>query len=104
MTEARRFELATDGGHRGGVGWQPLSEKDFRDTDDRLNKILELAGTAPNWAYDLLQIARAVYLVDKRFLRAHTADGWTRPIELAVHLTEPSRWGEPELTELNALL
>ncbi|HEU5483298.1 MAG TPA: 7-cyano-7-deazaguanine synthase [Microlunatus sp.] len=45
-----------------------------------------------------------MYLVDKRFLRAHTADGWTRPIELAVHLTEPSRWGEPELTELNALL
>jgi len=104
MTEVLRFEFSADGAHRRGAGWQRLSNDDFRDASDRLDDLLELAGSAPNWAFDLLQVARAVYLVDKRSLRKHAADGWTRTIELAVRLIEPQRWGGAQLTELNALL
>ncbi|OLF11158.1 hypothetical protein BLA60_14330 [Actinophytocola xinjiangensis] len=101
---ARRFEFADPHQHQRGGDWEPLSEDDFRDRHDRLDKLMDLAGAAPDWAFDLLRIARAVYVVDKRYLRAHTQDGWTRQMDLTVHLVAPERWAAPVLGRVAALL
>ncbi|PXY17878.1 hypothetical protein BAY59_35410 [Prauserella coralliicola] len=82
-----------------------MSEADFRSTLTRVRSAVQLASAStPTWAEDLLKLARAVYLADKRAPRARTADGWTRDIELAVEIIDPSGWqGEPLLL-LNRVL
>lgn len=102
--ETRRFEFADLHRHQRGSEWEPLSENDFRDRPHRLDTLMDLAGAAPDWAFDLLRLARAVYVADKRFLRAHTPDGWTRRIDLAVQLVAPERWTSPVLDRVAALL
>jgi hypothetical protein len=104
MAVTRRFEFADPHRHQQGSDWEPLSENDFRDRHDRLDELMDLAGAAPDWAFDLLRLARAVYVVDKRYLRAHTQDGWTRRMELAVHLVTPERWAASVLDRVAALL
>lgn len=104
MAATRRFEFADPHQHQRGSGREPLSENDFRDRHDRLDVLMELAGAAPDWAVDLLRLARAVYVVDKRYLRAHTQDGWTRRVDLAVQMVAPERWTTPALDRVSALL
>lgn len=43
-------------------------------------------------AWDFTTIALSVVAADKAVLRKNSADGWTRRIELSVHLQEPSVW------------
>ncbi|AXB42699.1 hypothetical protein A4R43_09280 [Amycolatopsis albispora] len=62
-----------------------------------------MAGPAEPWARDLLQVARAVYLVDKRYVR-RTEDGWSRAVDLSVEVAEPERWGAAQLEDLATLL
>ena len=58
----------------------------------------------PDWARDLVQVARAVFVVDKRIRRRDESDGWTRRIELAVQVRDAGRWGEDARSHLDALL
>jgi hypothetical protein len=94
----------------------------FRDTDDptipgrvrispwffneRDHMIESLAGNCPpppNWAHDLMVIARAVYLADKLSPRSRALDGWTRRFDLSVQLHVPADWS-PLLEDLRDLL
>ncbi|WAL64723.1 hypothetical protein ORV05_27745 [Amycolatopsis cynarae] len=82
-----------------------MTEGDFRSTLTRVRSAVQLASdSTPIWAEDLLTLARAVFLADKRALRARAADRWTRDIELVVQIIEPGFWyGEP-LSLLNRVL
>lgn len=65
---------------------------------------MELAASAPDWAGDLLVVARAVSLADRRAHRDKQAwDTWTREIELRVQVHDADRW-TPALPELDRLL
>lgn len=92
-----RFTFARRHAGPSSPGWVSLSESDFLSRQTRLRSAVELASElTPDWAEDLLTLARAVYLVDKRAPRQHATDNWTRDITLAVRLIEPERWvGEP---------
>ncbi|MEW2142675.1 7-cyano-7-deazaguanine synthase [Micromonospora vinacea] len=80
------------------IGW-PLLEH----ADERLQKLAEVPQDRPDWAQDLLQIARAVYLADKLSLRECAVDGWTRRIDLSVEVVSPSVWSPPTLRLLSHL-
>ncbi len=82
-----------------------LGERDFVSSLKRTLKAVFPAQSAPYWADDLLRIARAAYLVDKRVLRAQeSSDGWTRDIHLSVQVTSAERWEGQPLEVLNAML
>lgn len=84
--------------------WTRVGETDFRSSLKRIRCAVFPAEATPEWADDLLRIARAVYLVDKRSPRPHGRDPWTRELCLWVQVTDKSRWeGEP-LAILNAVL
>ncbi|MDQ7809059.1 hypothetical protein Q5425_35475 [Amycolatopsis sp. A133] len=101
--DGRRFCFTADGRRRVSPEREPLSDADFHDREARLDQGMALAGPAEPWARDLLQVARAAYLVDKRYVR-RTDDGWSRTIDLSVEAAEPERWGTPQLEDLTALL
>ncbi|QFU88953.1 7-cyano-7-deazaguanine synthase [Amycolatopsis sp. YIM 10] len=98
----RRFGFTADG-RRVELDREPLSDADFHDREARLDQGMALAGPAEPWARDLLQVARAVYLVDKRYDR-RTEDGWSRTVDLSVEVAEPERWGPAQLADLSTLL
>lgn len=100
----RCFEFISYGPPRHAAGWIIISEQDFRERESRVDLVARLVSTAPLWASDLLRIARAVFLVDKRFLRSDTADRWTRTIRLSVQLNDPQPWTSSVLGTLNTLL
>jgi len=86
-------------------GHQWLSEKDLFAAESRIERVVSsVGGQVPVWAQDLLRVARAVYLADKRSLREWTPDRWTRRITLDVQLVEPERWDESALDVLTKLL
>jgi hypothetical protein len=86
-------------------GWDQLTENDFLDAEGRVTSAAAMSGQpAPEWARDLLEIARAVFLTDKRFHRGSTPDRWTRDIELLVQVREPEVWGDGPRRHLDALL
>ena len=86
-------------------GWDQLTGSDFLDKEGRVTSAAAMSGEpGPAWARDLLEIARAAFLADKRFLRRRTPDRWTRDIELLVQLREPDVWGEAPRRHLDALL
>jgi hypothetical protein len=61
-------------------------------------------GLAPSvQAWDFATIAMAVAAADKAVLREHSADGWTRMIDLSVYLNEPATW-DIKRSELESLL
>lgn len=100
-----RFTFARQASEQPPHGWTALSEADFRSTRKRLCSAVELASeSTPEWAEDLLRVARAVYLADKRAPRAQTADRWTRDITLSVELIDPERWTPTILTVLGEIL
>ena len=98
MTGAEFRYLFTDDTHtRISTGWEPLSQKQFLETAELVKSLPAPAGPGPVWAQDLLQIARAMYLVDKRAARNAALDGWTRTIHLVVQLVAPDLWrGQPQ--------
>lgn len=86
-------------------GWERLTDSDFLDKKDRVRSAAVMSGRPdPVWARDLLEIARAAFLADKRFPRRWTPDRWTRDIELLVQLREPEVWGDAPRRHLDALL
>ena len=86
-------------------GWEHLSGADFQDRPRRITSAAMMSGRfAPDWARDLLEIARAAFLVDKRFPRDSTADRWTRKIELRVRLRDADVWNEQVCRRVDALL
>jgi hypothetical protein len=99
-----RFAFMTSGAPPGG-GWQILGDGDFRDRPERIASVTRMSGgPPPDWARDLVQVARAVFVVDKRIQRKHERDGWTRRIELAVQVRDADPWGEDARSHLEALL
>lgn len=101
--DARSFSFTAAPVRRGDSDREPLSDADFHDRETRLDQGIAMVGPAELWARDLLQVARAVYLVDKRYVR-RTEDGWSRTIDLVVEVAEPERWGAPQLGDLTTLL
>ncbi|OLF15025.1 7-cyano-7-deazaguanine synthase [Actinophytocola xanthii] len=100
----RCYEFTSYGPRHRGADWIAISERDFRERETRVDLLTRLVSTAPLWSSDLLRIARAVFLVDKRFLRSETADRWTRVIRLSVQLNEPETWTPSVLETLNTVL
>lgn len=54
-------------------------------------------------AWDFTSIALSVAAADKAVLRKNSADGWTRTIDLSIHLQQPSAWNRKR-DELEFLL
>ncbi|MEU5905354.1 7-cyano-7-deazaguanine synthase [Micromonospora sp. NPDC047467] len=81
------------------IGWPSLAH-----ADERLQKLAEVPKHRPDWAQDLLQIARAAYLVDKLSLRDRSLDGWTRRLDLSVEVINPDAWSPSTLQLLTRLL
>jgi queuosine biosynthesis protein QueC len=99
-----RFGFLTRGA-KPRSGWQVLSDGDFHDRPDRIRSVATMSGEPPpDWARDLVQVARAVFVVDKRVQRKHAPDAWTRRIELAVQVRDADRWGGDAQSHLEALL
>jgi 7-cyano-7-deazaguanine synthase in queuosine biosynthesis len=99
----RRFAFTR--GRLPGTGWERLTDKDFRDKPRRITAAAATSpGPAPMWARDLLELARAAFLVDKRFPREAAPDRWTRRIELHVQLCASDVWTEEACRRLDALL
>lgn len=100
-----RFDFAAHAPQSGRSGWISLSDGDFRSTLARVRSAVQLASdSTPIWAEDLLTLARAVFLADKRARRAHATDRWTRDIEMVVEIIEPASWGGEPLSLLNRVL
>src|SRR5262249_39753886 len=99
-----RYAFTTTGARPATGAWTNVSEKDFRSSLKRIRRAVFPSEVTPEWADDLLRIARAAYLVDKRSPRPRGRDPWTRELHLWVQVTDRSRWeGEP-LVILNAVL
>jgi hypothetical protein len=105
MTELpHRFAFMTTGA-AWRSGWQVLGDGDFHDRPERIMSVAQMSGgPPPDWARDLVQVARAVFVADKRVQRRYEPDGWTRRIELAVQVRDAARWGEDAQSHLEALL
>jgi Queuosine biosynthesis protein QueC len=73
-------------------GWELASEANFHEVEGRAESVADPGDFSPGWAQDLLQVARAVYVADKRAPRTSAADGWTRRIHLSVPLSETQPW------------
>lgn len=84
--------------------WAIVGEKDFRSSLKRIRQAVFSAEQTPEWADDLLRIARAAYLADKRSPRPTGRDPWTRVIHLWVRITDKSRWQGKPLSILAAML
>jgi hypothetical protein len=99
-----RFAFVTTGAQR-HTGCHALGDGDFHDRPERIASVARMSGgPPPDWARDLVQVARAIFVVDKRVQRKHEPDGWTRRIELAVQVRDADRWGGDARCHLEALL
>ncbi|SCL20112.1 7-cyano-7-deazaguanine synthase [Micromonospora inyonensis] len=109
MTTGRHAYHFTTGRYRRFPGhYRALDERHFRAGPSAItNNLAPAPDVPPVWAQDLLQVAKAVYLVDKLSRRATAPDRWTRDLTLSVQVIEPERWSdrvEPLLTALLELL
>jgi hypothetical protein len=95
-----RFHWTGSGYPRSPEGWEPASEDNFHEVEGRAESVADPGDKSPAWAQDLLQIARAAYVADKRALRATAADGWTRRVHLSVPLWESRPWDSEPAREL----
>jgi hypothetical protein len=73
----------------GRVGLSPAF---FNEKTRPLELMTQWRAKPAPWAHDLLQVARAVYLVDKISTRRQGADRWSREIDLAIQVHEADRW------------
>jgi len=80
-----------------------LSKRDYRDRSVHL-ELLAHAGPPPDWAYDLVTVARAAHLADRRVPRKQEFDQWTRTIELSVQVLAPEVWTAAVRDALGSLL
>ena len=80
-----------------------LSKRDYRDRSVHL-ELLAHAGPPPDWAYDLVTVARAAHLADRRVPRKQEFDQWTRTIELSVQVLAPEVWTVAVRDALGSLL
>jgi hypothetical protein len=89
------YAFSASGKYPGGL-WIHVGERDFLTSLRRIRETVEPARATPDWADDLLRIARATYLVDKRARRPKGADPWSRKLHLSIHVTDADRWrGKP---------
>jgi hypothetical protein len=102
MSSESRQILCTSGGDASDRTTTP-PERDYYDRPEHL-EVLAHAGPAPDWAYDLVKVARAAYLIDRRVQRKSAPDRWTRTLELTVQLLAPEPWTEAVRDELGSLL
>lgn len=80
------------------------SRGDVGSFGSTLIKDIEKVGLRPSEkVWDFNTIALAVAAADNSLTRKDSADGWTRQIELTVHLCNPSVW-EPVKMELEKIL
>ncbi|SCL29726.1 7-cyano-7-deazaguanine synthase (queuosine biosynthesis) [Micromonospora nigra] len=100
------YHYTTDGRVRFSSSHQPLDDRLFRARGSAIERNLSPAPPPPDWAQDLLRIAKAVYLADKLSGRELAPDRWTRTIELSVQVIDPDRWhhAAPTLTALLEIL
>lgn len=69
-----------------------------------LKKIIECAGLRPSvTVWDFTSIALSVTAADNSLSRESSTDGWTRQINLTIHLCDPSAWN-PIKSELQSIL
>lgn len=83
---------------------EPLHDSYFRAADSAIENNLAPGDPPPEWAEDLLRIARAVYLADKWSLRERSPDRWTRHIMITVQLVKPDLWRDHTEPILNTML
>ena len=83
----------------------PLPESLFQATAASFDSLLHTARfAADDWAYDLLTVAKAVYLADRHSRRKDTDDHWTRSIDLQIPLAVPEAWDGTPTSALHELL
>jgi 7-cyano-7-deazaguanine synthase in queuosine biosynthesis len=85
-------------------GWEPLSNDDFHDLPRHMESLIAIADDDRVWAQDLLRIAKAAYLADRRSPRNMMLDGWTRTIKLSVQIIAPDKWSDQQEADLSDLL
>ncbi len=81
-------------------GWESVSDGDFQEVRGRTESIAEPGDKVQLWAQDLVRIARAVYVADRKALRRGGDDGWTRNLCLSVPLSEADPWSDRTVTGL----
>ncbi|WP_328465996.1 hypothetical protein [Streptomyces sp. NBC_00448] len=84
------------------AGWQPLSDRNYWETEHRAPQWQPLLAPSPAWADDLQRVGRAVFAADKHARRDATFDRWTRHMRLSIPVTAYDRWHSagPLLTSL----
>jgi hypothetical protein len=102
-TASAFYWLRSSGEKAPGQPWLALSDAVYREQPANTPEYGKLLGTAPDWAYDLQSLARAVFAADKFSYRNTTFSRWTRRLTLSVPVTEPQRW-ERARPHLMALL
>jgi 7-cyano-7-deazaguanine synthase in queuosine biosynthesis len=91
----------SDSGHQATPeGWIPISDDDFLEVKGRTQSVAEPGERSQPWAQDLLLIARAAYVADRKVLRHQADDGWTRLIRLSVPLWQPDSWNSARAKHL----
>ena len=81
-------------------GWIPISDGDFLEVKGRTQSVAEPGDRSQPWAQDLLLIARAAYVADRKALRHRADDCWTRLIRGSVPLWEPDSWHSADAKHL----
>lgn len=99
-----RYSFSAQGQRKRQHGGVLLSDRDFHDLPEHMRTLTAVDNQQQSWAQDLLIIAKAAYLADRRSPRRAAPDGWTRSIALSVQLHEPDRWTETVLATVNQLL
>jgi hypothetical protein len=106
MTEAGTYHFHYLSGNRRRVGspWTRLDESHFGSTLRQIRQVVGSAESTPTWADDLLRVARAIFLVDKRASRASCPDRWTRTLHLRVEVVNEASWQGETVGRLEELL
>lgn len=87
--------------------WTAISDADLGSGGINRSRIEHMAEPGEHmlaWAWDLLQVARASYVADKKSRRDKMADGWTRTIRLKIPVHDPDRWDGAASELLHRLL
>jgi 7-cyano-7-deazaguanine synthase in queuosine biosynthesis len=99
-----QYHFTSHGNAQFGEDWERLSDSDFHDLPRHMESLTAVADPERVWAQDLVRIAKAVYLADRRSPRRMAPDGWTRTIRLSIQLSAPDRWSDQQETDLGELL
>ncbi|MFE2497653.1 hypothetical protein ACFXKS_17020 [Streptomyces scopuliridis] len=104
MTDASPsfYWLSRPGAKTPHRSWQPLSDAAYWENPNRKPDRHPLLAPPPEWADDLLRVARAVFAADRHALRERSFDRWTRHIRLSIPVTDRELWerAEPHLVML----